>query len=175
MDVKYPIGRPVLPEQVDMSHVATWIEDVEQAATHLARAVKGLTEEQLDTPYRPEGWTVRQVVHHLPDSHMMAYVNFRLGLTQDKPQVQAVDVDAWTALQDCLHGPIEPSLTLFAGLQARWALLLHSLSEPEFHRTIITGGGGERSLWMLLAIYAWHGQHHVAHIASLRERMGWGE
>lgn len=173
MDLQYPIGRVDLPETVDMTHIRRWIEDMELAPQHLREAVRGLSESQLDTPYRPGGWTVRQVVHHLPDSHAQAYLNFRLGLAQDRPVANSAPINEWASMPDSIAGEIEPSLALFDGLQARWVLLLKTLSRSDFDRAIHSPDRGDRSLATLLAIYAWHGKHHVTHITALRHRMGW--
>lgn len=173
IDLQYPIGRPELPEKVERLHIEPWIADMAAAPERLRLAVAQLTEEQIDTPYRPGGWTVRQVVHHLPDSHMNAYVSFRLGLTEDRPVLKSANVDAWAQLPDCKIADIQMSLDLFAALQERWVTLLQSLTASDFDRMVGTEARGDRSLATLLGIYAWHGKHHVAHIMSLRDRMGW--
>ena len=173
MDVRYPIGRFAMPEHVEMSDIEKWIENLEQAPQLLRNAVEGLNKEQLDTPYRPEGWTVRQVVHHVADSHTNSYINFRLGLLEDNPTVRATNVDALAGLFDAKTADIEMSLNMLTALHGRWIALLRSMDEADFARIITTPGRGERSLAMLLGTYAWHGQHHAAHITSLREKMGW--
>ena len=173
MDLRYPIGRFEFPEKVEMSHIESWIKDLEDTPKLLKEAVSGLTEEQLDTPYRPEGWTLRQVVHHLPDSHMNSYINYRLGLLEDNPTVRSTNVDALAQLFDAKTADIEWSLELLMGLHARWVMLLRTLKREDFDRTIQQPGRGERSLALLLGTYSWHGKHHIAHITSLRERMGW--
>lgn len=172
-DLSYPIGKVQLPEVIEMSNLESWIEDVRQAPVLLRDAVANLTEEQLNTPYRPEGWTVRQVVHHLPDSHMNTYLNFRLALTANTPAARTADVNAWAQWEDCQRGDIEPSLQTFEGLQLRWANLMQTMSMADFRRTLEFTGRGERTLAAMLGIYAWHGKHHVAHIAALRSRMNW--
>ena len=139
----------------------------------LRQAVAGLNDEQIDTPYREGGWTVRQVVHHVADSHMNAYVRARLTLTEDRPLVQPYDEKVWAVLHDARTAPIEPSLALIEGLHARFVALLRSLSPSDFTRTFRHPETGEWSLERLVAFYAWHGKHHTAHIRSLRERMGW--
>lgn len=173
INLQYPIGRPDLPEKVERQHIEGWITEMAAAPEHLRQAVAGFTQEQIDTPYRPGGWTVRQLVHHLPDSHMNTYVSFHLGLTEDGPLLKSINVDAWARLPDCKTADIEMSLDLFAALQARWVNLLKGMSDSDFERTVRTEARGDRSLATLLGIYAWHGKHHVAHIMSLRDRMGW--
>jgi hypothetical protein len=134
-------------------------------------AVASLSPEQLDTPYRPGGWTVRTVVHHVPDSHINSYVRFKLALTEDEPVIKPYDEAAWAKLVD--SGPIEPSLTLLESLHERWVQLLKTLSDADFARQFRHPELGAVRLDQNLALYAWHGKHHVAHITSLRERMGW--
>lgn len=172
MDLRYPIGRPQLPEEVTMNDIQAWIDDIQAAPDLLQRAVAGLTDEQLDTPYRPDGWTVRQVVHHLADTHLSTYLNFRLGLTQDTPNIAVNDVDASAELTDAKTAPIEMSLSLFQSLHQRWIALLKPLALKDYLRTV-QSARGQRTLASLLGVYAWHGKHHVAHIEALRKRMGW--
>ena len=136
-------------------------------------AVAGLTPEQLDTPYRPGGWTVRQVVHHVPDSHINSYVRFKLALTEEEPTIKPYDEARWAKLADTATTPVEVSLTLLDSLHSRWVPLLQSLTEADFARQFRHPELGMVRLDRNLALYAWHGKHHVAHITSLRERMGW--
>lgn len=166
MDLRYPIGHAVIPDEIEPSHITAWIRDMAEAPTLLEHAVADVSEQQLDTPYRPGGWTVRQVVHHLPDSHMNAYLNFRLGLTEENPTIRPVDVDKWVNLADCKTSGIDSSLTLFRGLQERFVTLLETMRFEDFHRTLQTARG-DRSLATFLGIYAWHGKHHVAQINSV--------
>lgn len=172
-DLSYPIGRFQAPEVITKATIDSWIYDVRQAPAFLRKAVTGLDAKQLDTPYRPGGWTVRQVVHHLPDSHMATYLNFRLGLTESNPMARSGDVNAWAELPDSRTGDIQPSLLFFEGLQLRWVTLMESMGLQDFERTIEFPQRGSRPLSTLLGIYAWHGRHHVAHITGLRERMRW--
>jgi hypothetical protein len=139
----------------------------------LRAAVAGLTPEQLDTPYRPDGWSVRQVVHHVPESHMNAYIRFKLALTEDEPVVKPYDEAAWAKLPDISGTPIETSLTLLDALHDRWVRVLRLLDDTAFKRTFRHPEIGVITLEKNLALYAWHGKHHVAHITSLRDRMGW--
>jgi hypothetical protein len=149
------------------------MDEIEQAPARLRAVVAGLSDAQLDTPYRPVGWTVRQVVHHVPDSHLNSYVRFRLALTEKEPTIKPYDESRWAELTDARTAPIEISLALLESLHARWTLLLHSLKPEDFSREFRHPELGTVSLDKNLALYAWHGRHHVAHIASLRERMGW--
>jgi DinB superfamily len=173
MDLRYPIG----PFQYDgsLTHEQRQhlIDQIEAAPGELRAAVEGLSPAQLDTPYRPGGWTVRQVVHHLPDSHLNSYMRFRLALTEDEPTIKPYFEDRWAELDDARHAPVDISLALLDALHRRWILLLRSLGERDFARTFSHPELGVVSLEKNVSLYAWHGRHHVAHITSLRERMGW--
>jgi uncharacterized damage-inducible protein DinB len=136
-------------------------------------AVKGLSEQQLDTPYREGGWSVRQVVHHVPDSHLNSYIRFKWALTEDEPTIKPYAEDRWARLADSKVTPIEVSLTLLDSLHRRWSDLLHSLRGEDWKRKLRHPEAGVLTLDKMLALYAWHGRHHVAHITSLREKMGW--
>lgn len=173
MDLSYPIGRPELPEKIDLTNIEAWINDVETAPGALRQAVDGLNEEQLNTPYRPDGWSVRQVVHHLADTHLHTYTNFKHALTTENPTIHPIDINAWALLPDSIDGDVSVSLTMFEGIQRRWAELLRRMSADDFARTFLHPRGGVRRLDTVLGIYAWHGKHHVAHITALRDRMGW--
>src|SRR6185295_10257740 len=153
---------------------ARFIEDIAAAPQRMRSAVAGLTDEQLNTPYRDGGWTVRQVVHHLPDSHLNAYTRMKLALTEDEPVIKPYDEARWAELADVQATPIETSLTLLECLHRRWVLLLRSLGPKELGRRF-RHPEHNRSIGLeeMLALYAWHGRHHVAHITSLRSRMGW--
>jgi hypothetical protein len=172
-DLRYPVGAFRFPESVSAVDRALYVDQIAQAPAILSAAVEGLSETQLDTPYRPGGWTVRQVVHHLPDSHLNSYVRFRLALTEDQPVVKPYEESLWAELADARSMPAEPSLALLEALHARWAVLLRSLSEAQWKRTFRHPKLGLVSLENNAALYAWHGRHHVAHITALRERMGW--
>ncbi|PYR62116.1 MAG: putative metal-dependent hydrolase [Acidobacteria bacterium] len=128
---------------------------------------------QFDTPYRPDGWTVRQVVHHVPDSHLNAYCRFKLALTEDNPRIKPYDEAAWAKLADTERTPVETSLALLDSLHQRWVTLLESMKPEEFARTLQHPEAGEMTLDKVLQLYTWHGRHHVAHITSLRQREGW--
>ena len=173
MDLRYPIGRFAWQGPNTSDDRARYIDEIGRTPARLRAAVDGLTEEQLNTPYRPGGWTVRQVVHHVPDSHLNSYVRFRLALTEETPTIKPYAESKWAELADARSAPIENSLTLLDGLHARWVLLLRSLNPGEFAREFRHPELGVVSLDRNVALYAWHGRHHIAHITSLRERMGW--
>jgi len=158
---------PLSPEARDQA-----IQQIEDTPSLLRAAVAGLSEDQLDTPYRPEGWTVRQVVHHLPDSHVNSYVRLKLALTEDTPTIRTYEEARWAELADSA-GPTEVSLSLIESLHERWVYLLRSLSEGDWRRQLRHPDLGEMSVDELLAFYAWHSLHHVAHITDLRKREGW--
>lgn len=172
-DLRYPIGKLQAKPELTGAEREDLIHQIAEAPAELREAVRNLTEDQLDTPYRPDGWTVRQVVHHLPDSHMNAYIRFKLGVTEQQPTVKPYKENLWAELVDGKSSAIEPSLALLESLHQRWVAFLRSLSAADFARTVNHPESGVINLDRLLQIYAWHGQHHVAHITSLRERMGW--
>ena len=171
-DLKYPIGKFHRVDKLSSAARGELIETIAQVPARMREAVKGLGEAQLDTPYRPGGWTVRQVVHHVPDSHMNAVVRMKLALTENEPTIKTYEEAEWAKLADT-KAPIEPSLTLLESLHARWVLLLRSLGENEWTRRFVHPAMGPVTLEQTLALYAWHGRHHVAHVTKLREREGW--
>ena len=173
MDLQYPVGSFEWPAEVSAGDRRCFIDEIEQTPKNLRAAVTGLTDQQLDTPYRPGGWTVRQVVHHVPDSHLNSYVRFRLALTEDEPSIKPYDQSRWAELIDSRTAPVETSLVLLEALHQRWVMLLRSLSAADFARQFRHPELGVVSLEKNLALYAWHGRHHVAHITSLRDRSGW--
>ena len=150
------------------------IDVIARTPDELRRAVQGLSSDQLDTPYRPGGWTVRQVAHHVPDSHLNAYTRFKLALTEETPTIKPYDEALWAELSDTRETPIDTSLTLLSCLHERWVRLLRALKSKDFARRLNhPEWEAPMSLDVLLALYAWHGPHHVAHVTSLRKRMGW--
>jgi hypothetical protein len=169
-DLRYPIGKFHYEGPPSAEQKRKFLAEIEQAPANLRAAVKDLVDQQLDTPYRPEGWTVRQVAHHVPDSHMNAYVRFKLALTEDEPTIKPYAEDKWALLADTQTTPVEISLTLLDSLHTRWVNLLRSLKEDEWKRTFRHPEMGAMTLEKTLALYAWHGRHHVSHITSLRER-----
>jgi hypothetical protein len=171
-DLRYPVGR-FRPLATSMPGIrAAHIETLRLLPEHLRAAVAGLNEAQLDTPYRDDGWTVRQVVHHLADSHANSFIRFKLALTEDWPTIKPYDEAAWARLPDS-RLPIDGSLVFIDSLQARWVALLQSMSEEDFHRGFNHPEMGRQSLAASLALYEWHSRHHVAHITTLRQRMAW--
>ena len=171
-DLRYPIGKFSMPQSVSGSERTRFLENVAATPSRLRAAVDGLTGEQLETPYRPGGWTVRQVVHHVPDSHMNSYIRFKLALTENEPTIKTYHENLWAELADSSLD-IEVSLGLLESVHTRWVALLRSMTPQQFARTLRHPEMGLMSLDQLLALYSWHGRHHVAHITTLRERMGW--
>ncbi|WP_404303598.1 YfiT family bacillithiol transferase [Paenibacillus sp. DP01] len=173
-DLRYPIGPFVVPDTITEEQLITWIDDIAELPGQLRQAVEGLNEQQLNTPYREGGWTIRQVVHHLADSHMNSYIRFKLALTEDTPTIKPYDEGRWAEIPDARELPLEPSLQLLEGLHARWVTMLRSLGEDQLHRTFIHPESGQTiHLERNIGIYAWHGKHHIAHITSLKERNAW--
>lgn len=172
-DVQYPIGKFSEDPDVTPEKRQKWIAEVEQAPSVFRRAVAGLTQAQLDTPYREGGWTVRQVIHHMADSHLQSVVRFRLALTEENPAISGYDPAKWAELPDAKIGPVEVSLALFEAIHGRWLLLLRAMNPADFRKTFRRPDGQVIALDRLLQTYAWHGKHHAAHITGLRERMGW--
>jgi len=172
MDMNYPIGKFQFDGEITNSVTKDWINEIEELPRLLLDAVKDLDNEQLDTPYRSEGWTVRQVIHHLADSHMNAYVRFKLALTEVEPVIKPYEEAKWAELSD-YKLPIDTSLSLLEALHKRWTNLLRSLSPFDMKKTFIHPESGEVSVGKNIGIYAWHGRHHLAHITSLCIRQGW--
>ena len=172
-DLRYPIGPFVLPANVTKADRDGYIAVLEAAPDKLRAAVSGLDKMQLDTPYRDGGWTVRQVVHHLPDSHLNSYMRFKWALTEDKPTIKTYLEDRWAELPDARETPVAVSLNLLAALHQRWTALLQGMTEADFARTFVHPETGAQTLAESLAYYAWHGEHHTAQIMQLREQKGW--
>lgn len=173
-DLRYPIGKyERVTEPLAEAERRRLIDDIAGVPAAMREAVKGLSKEQLDTPYRPEGWTVRQVVHHLPDSHINCYVRFKLALTENEPLIKTYEEQLWAELPDGKSAEIEVSLSLLEAVHRRWVLTLRSMTPADFARKFKHPELGVVSLDQALGSYAWHGRHHIAHITALRERMGW--
>ncbi|MBV9340398.1 MAG: bacillithiol transferase BstA [Acidobacteria bacterium] len=172
-DPRYPIGEFRFEGTLGESARNDLIGQMERTPAELRSAVKGLSAEQLDTAYRRGGWSVRQVVHHVPDSHMNAYTRFKLALTEDQPTIKTYAEARWAELEDTQRVPIEVSLDLLDALHRRWTALLRALDPQDWKRTFNHPERGRVSLEENLAMYAWHGRHHVAHVVELRKRMGW--
>ena len=173
MNLQYPIGKFLTPKNISAEQLADWINQIQTLPQKLRLEVQDLMEMQLDTPYRPEGWTVRQVVHHLPDSHLNSYIRFKLTLTEDKPTIRPYFEDRWAELPDS-KASIEISIRLLEALHERWVVLLKSMTTGDFEKMFVHPEyGKEYPLKEVVALYAWHGNHHLAHITGLKERMGW--
>jgi uncharacterized damage-inducible protein DinB len=173
MDPRYPAGKFENPQQVTPALRKAAIEEIAAAPSKVRAAVQGLTDVQLDTPYREGGWTVRQVVHHLADSHMNAYIRWRLALTETEPTIKPYEEAEWAKLEDAVHAPVEVSLQLLDPLHERWVRMLRSVKPEEFARTFRHPEHGVRTLDWMLFLYAWHGRHHTAHITELKKQKGW--
>ena len=173
MDPRYPVGKFEVPGNVNPAARAEAILEIASAPGRFQAAVKGLNDAQLDTPYREGGWTVRQVIHHLADSHMNAYIRWRLALTETEPTIKPYEEGAWAKLEDAAYAPVEVSLRLLEPLHERWVRMLHSVKPEEFARTFRHPEHGVRTLDWMLFLYAWHCRHHTAHITELRKQKKW--
>lgn len=173
MDLRYPIGNFEPPANVTPARRNQAIEEIAKAPAGLRAAVKGLTDKQLDTPYRDGGWTVRQVIHHVPDSHVNSYVRFRLALTEEQPPIKTYAEAKWAELEDAKTAPVDISLNLLDSLHDRWVRLLRSMRPEQFERSLLHPDHGVRTVDWMLFLYAWHGKHHTAHITGLRKRNNW--
>jgi uncharacterized damage-inducible protein DinB len=172
-DLRFPIGPCPRDPDLNAEKRRLWTQHIAETPQQMRAAVSGLSTAQLDTPYRDGGWTVRQVVHHVPDSHMNAYTRFRLALTESEPTIKPYDQEAWANLADSRTAPVEWSLALLEALHRRWAAMLESLADEDFSRRFRHPEIGVVTLGEVLGMYSWHGRHHVAHITGLRGRMGW--
>lgn len=171
--LRYPIGK-YEPQPFSTEQQLLWINDIQQLPSLLQTAVQGLSDEQLLTPYRPEGWTVQQLVHHIADSHVNAYTRFKLGLTETNPTIKPYDEEAWALLPDTAQLPITLSIQILQAVHARLVVILNNMTLEQWERTVVHPEHGKQmNLWYLLGNYAWHGRHHTAHITRLRERMSW--
>ncbi|MBM3750230.1 MAG: putative metal-dependent hydrolase [Acidimicrobiia bacterium] len=171
-DIRYPVGKWGRESALNGAARAACIQAIADVPASLSAALAGLTDAQLDTPYRDGGWSPRQITHHLADSHMNAFTRFKLGLTEDTPTIKPYDENIWAETADN-QAPVATSVGILTGLHHRWALLLRSLEEPAFGRMIQHPERGPMSLTALLGLYAWHGRHHVAQITAQRVRNGW--
>jgi hypothetical protein len=173
-DLRFPIGKFAVTGDITPARREGWIAEIVEAPAQLRNAIHGLTETQFETPYRPEGWTVRQVAHHIPDSHLNAYIRFKLALTEDNPTIKPYEEAQWATLPDVTTTQVGVSLMLLEALHRRWVNLLKSMTDEQWSRTFFHPEQ-KKSIRLdgVLAMYAWHGKHHVAHINTLRDRMGW--
>lgn len=172
-DLRYPIGH-YEPQPFSDKQKQSWLNDIKFLPQMLEASIENLDEAQLLTPYRPGGWTVQQVVHHVADSHINAYTRFKLGLTEDNPTIKPYEEKLWADLKDVENIPVNISITLLYALHTRWHAAISDLTIPEWERAVVHPEHGKKmTIWYLLGMYAWHGRHHVAHINSLRERNEW--
>ena len=173
MDARYPIGDFVMEKDVTAAKRQQAIAEISEAPKKLRAAVSGLNDAQLDTPYREGGWTVRQLVHHVADSHLNAYIRWRLTATEKEPTIKPYDEKQWADLADAKTMPVKVSLDLLEAMHERWVNLLHKTPEVGFTRTLVHPDHGPRTADWIVFLYAWHGKHHAAHITELRKQKGW--
>lgn len=171
-DLRFPIGKFDKDFEFSAELKNKFVKDVGELPEKVRAAIENLNDEQLDTPYRPGGWTVRQTVHHIADSHLNALTRFKLALTEDVPTIRPYDEARWAELADS-RLPVEVSINLLENLHHRWTVLLNSMSDEDFSRRLIHPDSGEWTLGKMLGLYSWHGRHHTAHITRLRQRNGW--
>ncbi len=171
--IRFPVGPFTIDPHVTPEKRNAWIDQIAEAPALLRLALAGLTDAQLDTRYREDGWTIRQVVHHIADADINGFMRFKLALTEDNPSIKTYEEDGWAETVDGRDAPVELSLQLFEALRARWALLLRSLSEADFARAFVHPDRGVMTIDRTIQLYAWHGRHHTAHITDLRRRAGW--
>jgi hypothetical protein len=172
--LKYPIGQFICPEPISNTHINQWIKEISRLPGQLRKSVKGLTDSHLNTHYRPGGWTLRQVVHHVADSHMNSYIRFKLALTEDTPTIRGYYEDRWAELPEAKNGDPEISLELIAALHKRWVEMLNSMEETDFDKSFYHPEMNRKvPLKEACGMYAWHGDHHVAHITQTRAQNSW--
>jgi hypothetical protein len=173
MDPRYPVGKFQMPSNITPTLRQEAIDTIAAAPASFRAAFKGLSESQLDTPYREGGWTLRQVAHHVPDSHLNAYCRLKFALTENKPTIKPYDENLWAHLEDTRTTPVEVSLALLENLHTRWDRLWRSLKSEDFARPLVHPEQGERTIDWLVFVYAWHGRHHTAHVTTLRKQKSW--
>jgi uncharacterized damage-inducible protein DinB len=173
MDDRYPIGTAPRVADPNPAQIEEWLTAIEETPSRLREATAGLSDVQLDTPYREGGWTVRQVIHHVADSHMHSYARFRFALTEPSPVIHPYQEAAWAELPDAKTAPVGVSLDLLDALHNRWMFLLRSLDSDSLTKVFVHPEHGPTSLLNAVALYAWHGRHHTAHITALRQRLFW--
>jgi len=171
-DLRYPIGKFDKNITITPEKRADFIQAIRDLPSKIAKAVEGLSDEQLDTPYRPEGWTLRQTVHHVADSHINSLCRFKLALTEENPTIRPYFEERWAELADSFL-PVDVSLRILEGIHARWVVLLESMTVEDFQKPLVHPDSGDWTVEQFLALYAWHSRHHTAQIANLRERMSW--
>ncbi|MBU2494335.1 MAG: putative metal-dependent hydrolase [Bacteroidetes bacterium] len=171
--LKYPIGKFIFPEIITLNDIKKYENEIRKLPVELSSAVNNLDEVQLNTPYREGGWSVRQLVHHIADSHMNGYIRVKWGLTEDEPLIKTYDQDEWVKLPDTFNTPVSVSLNLISELHERWANLISVLNSEQISKKIKHPENSYGSLDQVICLYAWHGKHHTAHISSLIKRMNW--
>lgn len=173
-DVRYPTGK-FEPQPYSDELKEKWLRDIQFLPNDLEFTIQSLDEHQLDTPYREDGWTVKQLVHHIADSHMNAYIRFKLALTEHNPTIKPYEEKDWANCRDVFTVPVNVSVTLMHALHRRWIAAIENLDEAQFTNTFVFHPQHKKqlSLWHLLGMYAWHGRHHVAHITKLKEKKDW--
>jgi len=172
--LRYPIGKPEIPKKISSDDIRKWITDISELPGKLNDAVRPLSKDQLNTPYRPEGWTLKQLVHHIADSHMSALLRFKWALTEDQPTIKAYDEKSFADLYDSKLAPVEVSLNLISALHVKWVMLMENMSNSDFEKTFVHPKSGYRyTLKESLANYSWHSRHHYAHLHNLLKRKGW--
>ncbi len=171
-DIRFPVGQFSSDFEMTKDLRTAFIKTIDDLPSAIRTAIDGLNDEQLDTRYRSEGWTIRQVVHHIADSHMNSYCRFRLAMTEEFPTIKGYHEDLWAELPDNKL-PVEPSMKIIEGVHTRWAAMLNAMSDEDFARKLNHSESGEWALDKMLGLYDWHSKHHTAHITSLRERKGW--
>ncbi|MDR5590975.1 YfiT family bacillithiol transferase [Christiangramia sp. SM2212] len=173
-ELKYPIGKLELPNEITSKDIQRWITDISELPYNLKKAATPLSKEQLDTPYRPEGWTLKQLIHHIADSHMSALLRFKWALTEEEPTIKAYDEKSFADLYDSKFAPVEISIDFITALHAKWVILLENMSASDFEKTFVHPETGHRyTLKESLANYSWHSRHHFAHLDNLLKRKGW--
>lgn len=172
--LKYPIGKSEIPKDISSEDIKRWITDISELPEKLTKAVNPLSKKQLDTRYRPEGWTLKQLVHHIADSHMNGLLRFKWALTEDEPTIKVYNEKSFAELYDSTLAPVDISLDFIRALHARWVILLENMSSSDFERTFVHPQSGTRfKLKEMLAHYSWHGRHHFAHLSNLLKNKGW--
>ncbi len=172
--VRYPVGKFEKPDKILKSDVSRWCKEIERLPRDLKKLVAGLNDQQLDTPYREGGWTVRQVIHHLADSHINAYCRIKLALTEDNPTVKPYEEKLWAELSDAKTADIKFSMQILAGIHKRWGLAIRAMSKDDYKRTFFhPANGRNQSIGEIIGMYAWHCRHHFAHIQNLKTAKGW--
>lgn len=172
--LKYPIGQFESPAKITTAILSQWIADISSFPARLQNEVNHLTDEQLDTQYRPEGWTIRQVIHHCADSHMNSLIRFKLALTEDQPTIKPYYEERWAELLDSKNMPIAPSIKMLEGIHERWSILLNNLTDEQYERIFIHPEHGKTfRIDENIGVYAWHGNHHLAHITETKKRNNW--